>query len=499
MTRTLNSCIAYPAISQKLNWLWKEELAMVSACLLRVGALAACLGFPASVAAASEFPLLSGEVVDVLIYGRDDISGQRAIDPSGELLVPLLGRVAAAGGTVAELEARIQTRLTEAGLVTAPEVYVDVVQRRDVHVAGAVQNPGAQPWSPGSTVEQIVVRAGGPRVIPVDELGKMLQAYSAIENFKALLVSIGELEAREARLRAEMAFAAMAFVPAVTSAPRSAPRRAPRSATASADPSLPPEAEALDLVSLLPSESAHDIPGAVLGVLANYDLAQFREIQRQRPNLRLVRFPEQVASNPLLIDIRATQQELIVDHLVLRLTTRDSIALQRTALEQQAAAYDEQHALFEESVEQLEAQLENVRSLRAQGLARESDLLDLQSAYAGLLSSRITLLSAIAENRTQLLQKDLEARSFGARLRGELGRELEQVRGTLSAARSRQDEAHQAAALAGAYRQTEQVPDAGPPLSYEIRRGGEGELLAAEPTTAILPGDLVVVSIAAGL
>lgn len=432
---------------------------------------------------AQDIPLAPGESVEVVVYGREDMSGERAIDRAGLLLVPFLGRVAAAGATTSELEARVESELAEAGLVVAPEVFVDIVRRRDVYVGGAVENAGAVAWTPGVTVEQVVTQAGGPRMIPSDEFGTLLQAHGTVEEFEALMQSIAELEAREARLEAETAFVDIVFA-------RSEVGGAP------AEPGeLSSGASPLDLAAFLPPDTGETVPEDEVAIIAGYDIVQFRRLQRESSALSLILFPKHIAEDPLLADVRVTQQELIADHLALHLTRWNSLALQREALVRQTAAYEEQRVLVEANLDQLAAQLQNVRSLRESGLARESDLLDLQAAYATLLSSRVALLSAIADTETRILQQDLEIQSFSSNLRSNLGRELEAVRGELSQARSREDEARRAAAVAAAYKGTGHNEMEEPSLLYEIRRGGDGDLQPADPSTEVLPGDVVVVSL----
>lgn len=436
---------------------------------------------------AEEIALLPGEAVEVVIYGREDMSGERRIDSAGQLLVPLLGRIDAGGATAADLEARIAEELSAAGLMDDPEVFVDVARRRDVYVGGAVQDAGALPWTPDLTVEQAVTQAGGPRYVPTDEFGTLLQAYATVEDFEALRESIAELTAREARLRAEMAFTDMVFA---SHGAGGAPVE---------DGDLPAHAEALRLTAFLPPEAdglpPEEVPAEAVRLLGSYDIVAFRALQRAVPHLELVAFPEEVAADPHLADVRSTQQELMVDHVALNLATWNSLGLRREALIRQAAAYEEQHALVEESLAYLGAQVEGIRSLREQGLARESDLVDLQTAYATMLSSRVALLGAMADNDTAILQQDLAIQSFASSRRGELGRELELVRGELAEARSREDEARRAATIAASYRGTEEIADDEPRLLYEIRTGGSGELRTVGPGTPVRPGDMIVVSL----
>ena len=313
---------------------------------------------------------------------------------------------------------------------------------------------GRASWLPGMTVEQVVTEAGGPRVVATDQFATLLQAYSTIEDFEALLQSIAELEAQAAEGRDSLRGHCLRTF------------RSRRGAGRSGRAGL---RRRLSERCGLPLTGGHrGRSGGRRRNSSQYDIVQFRRLQRDAGDLRFILFSEEIAENVLLADVRDTQQELMADHLALHLTLWNSLALQRAALVVQRAAYSEQKVLVESNLEQLAVQLENVRSLRESGLARESAVLRLQAAYATLVSSRVALLSAIADIDTQVLQQDLSIHSFGSDLRAELGRELENVRRELSEARSREGEARRAATVAVAYRGAEQIEGSELSLSYEI-------------------------------
>jgi polysaccharide export outer membrane protein len=87
------------------------------------------------------------------------------VSASGDVTLPLLGQVRAAGLSPTELERDIARGLVERNILRAPQVSVSVVEYRSgvVAVVGAVERPGVFPVTrPGATVSDLIWAAGGP-------------------------------------------------------------------------------------------------------------------------------------------------------------------------------------------------------------------------------------------------------------------------------------------------------------------------------------------------
>ncbi len=439
---------------------------------------------PQGVAAGGQGLLLQpGEVVSILVYGRDDLSGQRTIDDRGQVLVPLLGRVEAAQSDAATLEARISAGLAAAGLVEAPRVFVDVVKRRDIFVGGDVARPGAYGWRPGLTVAQAVTLAGGQRRIAPDQFGTVLQAYSALERARALALSIGSLQARETRLRGEMAFADLVFDPGA--------------------PVAPDTLRTLNLAAFLGADADNQPVGRQQQLMAGFDIAAFRALRASARVLHLLRFPDSVAENPGLGPTMAAQETLFENRISINLASLNSMKIQRAALADKAGLLAKQNGLLEETISQMRTRLNDVLTLKGSGLVRAKDLLDLQTAYSSMLITRMQLLEKTASTRIETQQQDLSIESFAATLRSAISQELETVLAQLSEARARRPSARRAAALARAYRDfgaaSDSAPQEAPAMQYRVRRAGAEEGAVARETTPqalVMPGDTVMLSLA---
>jgi polysaccharide export outer membrane protein len=85
------------------------------------------------------------------------------VDASGDIELPLIGKVTAAGMTTAQLEREIARRLGERYL-QSPQVSVSVAEgaSQKVTVEGEVKNPGVFQIKGRTTLMQAIAMAGGP-------------------------------------------------------------------------------------------------------------------------------------------------------------------------------------------------------------------------------------------------------------------------------------------------------------------------------------------------
>jgi len=102
-----------------------------------------------------------GDRVRVITVGEQDLTGEFNVSDSGNIAVPMLGEVHAAGLTPALLADRIAGGLRRTRLFKNPSVSVEVVSYRPVFILGEVNKPGQYPFQPGETVLTAVAVAGG--------------------------------------------------------------------------------------------------------------------------------------------------------------------------------------------------------------------------------------------------------------------------------------------------------------------------------------------------
>jgi polysaccharide export outer membrane protein len=136
----------------------------------------------------AEYRLGPGDVIRIVTYGEEQLSGEFRVGDTGRVALPLLGAVPAAKYTPREFQEEVASRLREAGLLQAPSVSVEVTGYRPFYVLGEVNKPGQYAYQPGITVLGAVAMAGG-------------FTYRAVEDY-AGVVRVAEgrsLEGRAAR------------------------------------------------------------------------------------------------------------------------------------------------------------------------------------------------------------------------------------------------------------------------------------------------------------
>ena len=126
---------------------------------------------------ASQGPYIlgAGDELRLIVYGEPQLSSDFAISDQGEISVPLLGDLHAAGQTRAELGMQIAEGLRQRKLLVHPSVSVDVVRYRPIYVLGEVEHPGAFPYQPGLTMLSAVALAGGFTYRGVTRVGSVVR------------------------------------------------------------------------------------------------------------------------------------------------------------------------------------------------------------------------------------------------------------------------------------------------------------------------------------
>jgi polysaccharide biosynthesis/export protein len=108
-----------------------------------------------------EYHLGAGDIVRVITYGEDPLTGEFRVSEQGSVALPLAGPVKAAGRTPRELEIAIAATLKKGDMLKKASVSVEVATYRPIYVLGEVNKPGQYPYQPGMTVVSAAAVAGG--------------------------------------------------------------------------------------------------------------------------------------------------------------------------------------------------------------------------------------------------------------------------------------------------------------------------------------------------
>ncbi len=109
----------------------------------------------------TSYTLGSGDQVRVITFGEQTLTGQFTVEDSGNIAIPLLGPLHAAGLTTHQLAGAIEEQLRGKNLIRNPSVSVEILSYRPVFVLGEVNKPGEYPYRPGMTMLTVVALAGG--------------------------------------------------------------------------------------------------------------------------------------------------------------------------------------------------------------------------------------------------------------------------------------------------------------------------------------------------
>jgi polysaccharide biosynthesis/export protein len=113
----------------------------------------------------TKYVLGPGDQVTLQVANLDDFGGKTfGIDGGGELSLPLLGRIKAAGLTVAVLEQEIRSRL--GSILKNPDVAINMSSSgsQPVAILGAVSAPGMRQLEGHKTLFEVLSLVGGLRV-----------------------------------------------------------------------------------------------------------------------------------------------------------------------------------------------------------------------------------------------------------------------------------------------------------------------------------------------
>lgn len=145
----------------------------------------------------SEISSASGEV-------RVRLNGEFVVDAEGDVAIPSLGNIKAAGMSPSAFATSISLQFqAKVRLVNPPVTAVEILQHRPFYVIGAVEKPGEYPFRPGMRVVHAFSVAGGLARGPAGGQFRFERdAIQAKGDLDLLNAQRNKLEARRARLEA---------------------------------------------------------------------------------------------------------------------------------------------------------------------------------------------------------------------------------------------------------------------------------------------------------
>jgi polysaccharide export outer membrane protein len=160
-------------------------------------------GVNASGNSSGEYRLAPGDRLAIKVFDQEQLSGNFIVGGSGEIMLPLAGKVNVAGLTVAEAQQVIQERFAD-GVLAQPVVSVHLPEYRPIFVGGDVRRPGSYRFMFGASVKAAIATAGGEGSANEQLLSVVMSEFiTAEERVRQLEANRVGLLVRKARLEAQ--------------------------------------------------------------------------------------------------------------------------------------------------------------------------------------------------------------------------------------------------------------------------------------------------------
>ena len=121
--------------------------------------------FPCVLQAQNQKDYLMGpeDVIDITVWGHDDLKRVLPISLEGTITFPLIGEVKAIGKSTQELEKEMAVKLGD-GYLIKPQITISVKEynSQKIFVMGEVNKPGTYPITKENNLVYLLSQAGGP-------------------------------------------------------------------------------------------------------------------------------------------------------------------------------------------------------------------------------------------------------------------------------------------------------------------------------------------------
>ncbi|TIQ31885.1 polysaccharide biosynthesis/export family protein [Mesorhizobium sp.] len=146
----------------------------------------------------NEQPLSPNDVIEVNVFQVDNLNRTVQIDAGGQISLPLIGTVTAAGKTVRQLEQEIETAYG-ANYLQSPDVSVFVKESvgQRITIDGEVRKAGIYPVSSNSSLLDAIALAGG--FSPIGDAGKVFVYRNVGQNKLVANYNVDEIRAGKNR------------------------------------------------------------------------------------------------------------------------------------------------------------------------------------------------------------------------------------------------------------------------------------------------------------
>ncbi len=131
-------------------------------------------------AAPGAYRLGPGDVVRLITFGEDSLTGEFRVSDSGMIALPLAGSVRAEGLSPDALAVRVGKALVQANILRSPSVSAEIIAYRSIYVLGEVSKPGQYPFQPGMTMVTAAAVAGGFTYRAVQDYASVMRTENGV-------------------------------------------------------------------------------------------------------------------------------------------------------------------------------------------------------------------------------------------------------------------------------------------------------------------------------
>ena len=110
--------------------------------------------------ASNQYILGNGDRLRITVFGEPELSGEFVVDGAGQISMPLIGEITAAGQSIRDLQRLLETQYRE-GYLNNPQISAEILNYRPYYILGEVNRPGEYPYMSGLTVLNAVATAQG--------------------------------------------------------------------------------------------------------------------------------------------------------------------------------------------------------------------------------------------------------------------------------------------------------------------------------------------------
>jgi len=120
---------------------------------------------PSSAPVAQGIQIGPGDLIEVTVFGQNDLTGRFRVNEKGDVLVPLLGSLHVAGMTADEIAMNLNDRYIQGEILTPGQAHVTVFvseyATQGIRVNGEVKSPGVYPALGVRMLYDVLSAAGG--------------------------------------------------------------------------------------------------------------------------------------------------------------------------------------------------------------------------------------------------------------------------------------------------------------------------------------------------